>query len=216
MEIESLPGNTKQNKNKGAKKKHTQNTQKRSDIRGRARSSRGPHYKKTQSKHKHTKRETPPLGPRVKAYPRKTNKQKQTNINWTNRVTSRRARSSPNKRRRKPKKKGKNATTNKHVTIIRSRTRRGGPTSDHPFTPSHTAPLGGGKPGDGPARLALCLCLYVLRSLVTTPDVRRARTCISLTNRTPQPTFGKCLRCRVLVQVQWDATHCSSKLPPGP
>ena len=113
-------------------------------------------------------------------------------------------------------KKGKNATTNKHVTIIRSRTRRGGPTSDHPFTPSHTAPLGGGKPGDGPARLALCLCLYVLRSLVTTPDVRRARTCISLTNRTPQPTFGKCLRCRVLVQVQWDATHCSSKLPPGP
>ena len=143
-------------------------------------------------------------------------KQKQTNINWTNRVTSRRARLSPRTKEEENQKKGKNATTNKHVTIIRSRTRRGGPTSDHPFTPSHTAPLGGGKPGDGPARLALCLCLYVLRSLVTTPDVRRARTCISLTNRTPQPTFGKCLRCRVLVQVQWDATHCSSKLPPGP
>ena len=215
MEIESLPGNTKhKTKQKQRGKEDTQNTQKRSDIRSRARSSRGPHYKKNPIKTQTHKKRDPTTWTKSQSIPQK-NKQKQT-INWTNRVTSRRARSSPRTKEEENQKKGKNATTNKHVTIIRSRTRRGAPTSDHPFTPSHTAPLGGGKPGDGPARLALCLCLYVLRSLVTTPDVRRARTCISLTNRTPQPTFGKCLRCRVLVQVQWDATHCSSKLPPGP
>ena len=171
------------------KKKQKQNkthTQKKgSDIRGRARSSRGPRYKEKQTR---IQKERPHYLDQESNH----SPQKQTNINWTNRVTSPRARSSlrtkqeeekrqnthtnKRKRKKKPHKEGKmQQQTNTQITALRSRTRRVAPATDHPFSPSHAA-FGGGKPGDGPARLALCLCLYVPRSLVATPDVRRART----------------------------------------
>ena len=107
------------------KKKQKQNkthTQKKgSDIRGRARSSRGPRYKEKQTR---IQKERPHYLDQESNH----SPQKQTNINWTNRVTSPRARSSlrtkqeeekrenthTHKKRKKNTQRGENATTNKH------------------------------------------------------------------------------------------------------